>query len=93
MPQSVEETPSATDCLVVVAGVSVGGSAFASATEEPWWFAGGAEKSARDGGKEGSPGKFDFGAESGIVGFPLLELQVNAWPLCLRSLSCGRGLQ
>jgi hypothetical protein len=43
VPQSVEKTPSATDCLVVVAGVSVGGSAPESAAAEAWWFDGGAE--------------------------------------------------
>lgn len=46
VPQSVEKTPSATDCLVVVAGVSVGGSAPESATAEAWLFEGGAENGA-----------------------------------------------
>jgi hypothetical protein len=45
VPQSVEKTPSATDCLVVVAGVSVGGSALESATPAAWLF-GGAEGEA-----------------------------------------------
>jgi hypothetical protein len=40
VPQSVEKTPSATDWRVVVAGVSVGGGAPASAT--PAWLFGGA---------------------------------------------------
>ena len=35
-PQSVERTPKATDCLVVVAGVNAGGSAFESATPAAW---------------------------------------------------------
>jgi hypothetical protein len=73
VPQKVEMTPSATDCLVVVAGVSVGGRAFASATEEPWWLAGGAGKSESDGAGEGSLVEFEFGAELGIVGSPLLS--------------------
>lgn len=46
VPQSVEKTPSATDCLVVVAGVNVGGSAPESATAEAWLFEGGAENGA-----------------------------------------------
>lgn len=37
-PQSVEKTPKATDCRVVVAGVNAGGSAFESATPATWWF-------------------------------------------------------
>jgi hypothetical protein len=45
VPQSVDKTPSATDCLVVVAGVNVGGSAPASVTADAWWLEGGAEKS------------------------------------------------
>jgi len=45
VPQSVDKTPSATDCLVVVAGVTVGGSAPESATAEAWWFEGGAGRS------------------------------------------------
>jgi hypothetical protein len=45
VPQSVEKTPSATDCLVVVARVSVGGSALESATPAAWLF-GGAEGEA-----------------------------------------------
>jgi hypothetical protein len=36
LSQSVEKTPSATDCLVVVAGVNVGGSAPESATADAW---------------------------------------------------------
>lgn len=40
--QSVEKTPNATDCLVVVAGVNAGGSAFESATAAAWWFGRGA---------------------------------------------------
>ena len=35
-PQSDEKTPSATDCLVVVAVVTVGGSALESATAEAY---------------------------------------------------------
>jgi hypothetical protein len=46
LPQSVEKTPSATDCLVVVAGVSVGGRAPESAVAEAWLLEGGAEKAA-----------------------------------------------
>lgn len=40
--QSVEKMPKATDCLVVVAGVKAGGSAFDSATAAAWWFGRGA---------------------------------------------------
>jgi hypothetical protein len=49
VPQSVEKTPSATDCLVVVAGVNVGGRAPESATAGAWWFEGGAKNSASAG--------------------------------------------
>ena len=41
-PHSVEKTPSATDCLVVVAGVNAGGSAFESATLAAWFGRGAA---------------------------------------------------
>jgi hypothetical protein len=82
VPQSVERTPSATDCLVVVAGVTVGGSAPESATAEAWWVGGGAEGSESVAAGGASLGEYAFGTDSCIVGFPLLELQVNAWPLC-----------
>lgn len=42
-PNSVEKTPKGIDCLVVVAGVNVGGSALESAMSEPLRFGGGAE--------------------------------------------------
>jgi hypothetical protein len=50
-PKRVEKTPSCTDCLVVVAGVS-GGSALDSAVPGPCcsWFGGGAEAGEGDDG-------------------------------------------
>lgn len=47
VPRGVEKTPSATDCRVVVAGVTVGGSAPESGTAEACWFKGGAGRSDR----------------------------------------------
>ena len=82
VPQNVEKTPSATDCLVVVAGVSAGGSAPESAAAGAWLFGGGAENEAGTGACGGSTRECEFAADSGIVGSPLLELQLNAWPLC-----------
>jgi hypothetical protein len=82
VPQSVEKTPSATDCLVVVAGVSVGGRAPESAAAEAWLFESGAENGAAAAVGGGSAGEFESAERSGIVGSLLLELQVNAWPLC-----------
>lgn len=82
VPQSVEKTPSATDCRVVVAGVRVGGSAPESATPAAWLGGGGAEGEVDAGGGGSTAGEREFSAGSGMVDSPVLELQVNAWPLC-----------
>ena len=50
LSNNVVKTPKATDCLVVVAGVKVGGRAPESARPEAWWwFEGGAENCAAAG--------------------------------------------
>ena len=72
-PKRVEKTPRGTDCLVLVAGVNCGGSALEFAVPGPCcsWFGGGAEV-----GEGEEP---EIGRKSGIVGFGLYSLQVNAW--------------
>lgn len=84
-PQSVESTPRDTDCLVVVAGVSVGGSVDgeASAKPGPWWFVRGAWKKDTGVASRLLSGR-ESAAESGIVGF-FYWTAVNAWPLCPQS--------
>lgn len=66
-PHSVEKTPSATDCLVVVAGVNAGGSAFESAVLAAWF----GREAARCGCECASPGlaaNLIFAEGSDIVG-------------------------
>lgn len=81
VPQSVDSTPSATDCLVVVAGVSFGGRAPESAAAEAWLFEAGPE-SGGAAVRGGSTCDFESAGHSGMVGSLLQELQVIAWPLC-----------
>ena len=93
-PHSVESTGSDTDWMVVVAGVSVGGSAAGEAS--PW-------SSARGAAKRVPPSRWASGvstrlrgdrksaAASGIVDWIcFIGLQVNAWSLCTRVESGGR---
>lgn len=82
LPHSVETTAGGTDCRVDVAGVNAGRRAPESAIAEAWWFGRGAEKGAAAGVRDGSGRASAFAAVSGIVGFGLLVLQVNAWLLC-----------
>ena len=73
LPQSVEKTPKATDCLVVVAGVNSGGSASDSA----------GAAACGCGCSQGLLASLMFTGAFGIVDNVLLELlQVNAWLLC-----------
>ena len=91
LPQRVDRTPRAMDCLVVVAGVRVGGKVAAVESTMPaaWWrgWRGGADicvlpRWSRPGVSSGLLAGCESAAELGIVGIALLELQVNAWPLC-----------
>jgi hypothetical protein len=98
VPQSVERTPSGTDCLVVVAGVSVGGSVAPGAgSPELWWSGREADicallRPSTSGVSSGLLAEYDSAAESIMVGIVLLELQINAWSLCNVVKSCGRGM-
>jgi hypothetical protein len=74
LPQNVEKTPKATDCLVVVAGVNSGGSASDSA---------GAAACGCGCPSQGLLASLMFTGAFGTVDNVLLELlQVNAWLLC-----------
>jgi hypothetical protein len=100
VPQSVESTPGGTDCLVVVAGVSVGCSVAPGvepAIAEPWWSGRWGDirallRPSTSGVSSGLLAEYDSAAEYVIVGIALLELQLNAWSLCNVVESCGRGM-
>lgn len=81
VPSREDRTPEAADCLAVVTGVNAGERALDSVRAEPWWFGRGPGNCA-EAGVGGEKGADEMRSESGIVDFALLELQVNAWPLC-----------
>jgi hypothetical protein len=66
-PHSVEKTPNATDCLVVVAGVNAGGSAFESAAPAAW-FGRGAAGCGCGCASPGLAANLIFAKDSDIVG-------------------------